>query len=313
MENRQRHIDLPDEDVDIMRPPKGIMPKVSGIMLATTIVLAFTMSGGKKENTATASEPQEIPCAPPTPEPTPNKTEKPHNTINDFNLDDFNRWREVERDIRLRWKMQEGTVKITAQINGKNGRQGSGFLYSENIIVTAGHILRETKGGKRAYKLRTVEGYRPFKEKPHPYTVWHTNGRRKAPEIIFHPEEDLAILVFPYKIIEPEIALPIARKTPEATDPVIFCGSSVIAGDYRTEVGVFRKSRETRASTIAEAYEGESGGPAANKNGEVWGITRTRFGDDPTKRGSVLVTREMINGLLLTAKNPASKKISQKQ
>ncbi|MER7275820.1 MarP family serine protease [Dactylosporangium sp. NPDC000244] len=167
---------------------------------------------------------------------------------------------------------KKSVVKVLGQAPSCSRRiEGSGFVYSQNRVMTNAHVVAGTK---------TVSVLVDGSSRPLPATV-----------VAYDPKRDIAVLYV--KSLNAPV-LPFAAKKAESNDDAIVLGypldgpydaQSARIRDHRDITGpdIYDKDKVTREIYTIRALvrSGNSGGPLLSTDGEVIGVIFAAAADDP--------------------------------
>ena len=194
-----------------------------------------------------------------------NEWEKARHPLGDhyspFPIDQFDRMNEVYKEAR------EGAVSIK-KIQGECiGGCGSGFIYDDSTVITAGHAAREP--GLKA-EIKTIDG------QLHPATVSKIQEDNGCDIAVIKTVTPGALRGYTKLDIGDSSSL-------KCGDPLVQIGSGNVynaAGELQGLGAVYMTTRKYTSEYFSRAStSGMSGGPVVDRNGNVVSVTAYSFAE----------------------------------
>lgn len=180
-----------------------------------------------------------------------------------FPIDQFDRMNEVYKEAR------EGAVTIAIRPGeqGESISYGSGFIYDESTVITAGHVAEEV--GLKA-EIKTIDG------QTHPATVSKTQEDNSCDIAVIKTVTPGALRGYTKLAIGDSSSL-------ECGDPLVQIGSGGsynAVGELQGLGAVYMTTRKYTSEFLSRSIlGGMSGGPVVDGDGNVVSVSAFEFGE----------------------------------
>ena len=190
------------------------------------------------------------------------------NEYSPFPFDQFDRMQ--EQYIKAR----EAAVRVSATVS-RGKALGSGFIYDENTVITAGHVT-PNQGRSATIETRDGKRYSGIVSKTQCLDQGCDNRSRECDIAVIEMDESGALSGYPTLEIAAD------SSSLKCGDPVVEIGSAGVYNSvgYPQGVGaVYTRSTEYVSEFISHLADGGmSGGPIIDKNGEVVSLSSRSAG-----------------------------------